>query len=99
MKFWMKDQEMDQEIRVEYMVNVCDEDLLGKQINENVKISEHFYKGELVDEERVLEELNKATLINLFGNNIVDFAIEKGFIQEDNVKTINNIKHVIVIVS
>ena len=95
----MKAQKVDQQIRIEYMVNVCDEDLLGKQINENVKISEHFYKGELVDETKVLEELNKATMINLFGNNIVDFALEKGLMEADSIKTISGVKHAIILIS
>ena len=47
MEFWMKSEKVDQEIRIEHIVNVCDEDLLGKTFGET-KVSEHFYKGELV---------------------------------------------------
>jgi len=95
MKFWMKAQKIDQEIRVEYMVNVCDEDILGKELG-NTKVYEHFYKGELVDAGKMLSEIQDGTLVNLFGNECVRLAIDAGLVEEANVREIHGIKHAII---
>ncbi len=95
-KFWIKAQKVDQEIRREKIVAVCDEKLLGKKLNEYTKISEYFYKGELVGEEKVVEELKKATTANIFGNDAVKIAVKSGVIDADNVKEIGGVKYALL---
>jgi hypothetical protein len=92
----MKAKRINQSVRDEYLVAVCDENLLGKQLTEHVKISEHFYKEKLVGKEEVLKELEKATLANIFGNEIVKITLEEGVVDEENVKEIAGIKHAII---
>ena len=96
MKFWMKSQKVDQDIRVEHMVNVCDETLLGNEIG-SVKVSEYFYKGELVDAEKMLSEIQEGTLVNLFGNDCVKLALEAGIVNKEGIKEIQGVKHAIVL--
>ncbi|HDQ59810.1 MAG TPA: DUF424 family protein [Candidatus Woesearchaeota archaeon] len=92
MKFWVKIQEIRQDVRNEHIVAVCDHDLLGKTV-ENTKISESFYKGELMEKDKMVTELKKATIGNIFGNNAVDAAIEAGITAEQNVRKFDGIKH------
>jgi len=92
----MKAKHINQGVRGEYVVAVCDEKLLGKQLTEHVKISEHFYKEKLVGKEEVLNELKKATLANIFGNEIIKITLEEGVVDEANVKEIAGIKHAII---
>ncbi|MCD6546964.1 MAG: DUF424 family protein [Nanoarchaeota archaeon] len=92
MKFWIKVQKVMQEHREEIVVAVCDEDLLGKEFG-YFKISEHFFKGELVDADTAFKLLEEATIANLVGNKIVNEALKRNFIQENGVKKIHNIMH------
>jgi hypothetical protein len=96
MKFWMKVQHVNQEIRREQMLAVCDENILGKKLNEYTKISEHFYKGELVGEEELIEKLEMATTANIFGNNAVKAAVKSGVISAENVKEIGGVKYALL---
>ena len=95
-KFWMKAQEIDQDVRDEFIVAVCDEELLGKKINDFIKISEHFYKGELVEAHEVAKMLRKATTANIFGNKAVKAAVECGLVDEEDVKEIAGVKYVLI---
>lgn len=96
MKFWIKAQEMDQDIRKEFVVAVCDENLLGKNLTEHTKISEQFYKGELVEEDKVVELVEKSTIANIFGNNAVKIAIEAGLIDAEDVKEIGGVQYSLI---
>jgi len=92
MKVWMKTQKVTQDSREEVIVAICDENLLGKEFS-FFKISEHFFKGKLVDIETAIKELEKATIANLVGKNIINKAIEKGKINKDSVKEIQGVLH------
>lgn len=92
MKFWVKVQKVMQENREEIVVAICDENLLGKEFG-FFKISEHFFKGELVDAEGAIKELEKATIANIVGKEIISTLIDKGILEKENVKEINGIPH------
>jgi hypothetical protein len=95
-KFWVKAQNVDQHSHMEHMVNVCDEKIIGKEFGPT-KIYESFFKGELMDEEKMLSKLQDATIGDLFGNDCVKSAIKAGFISEKNVKEVHGVKHAIII--
>ena len=79
------------------VIAMCDEDLIGKKFEDDyrqIEVSERFYKGELVDEEKIIELLEKGTNLNLLGNNVVDIAIKRGFVKEEEVIEIQGVKHV-----
>ncbi len=58
-----------------YLVCVCDEDLLGKILKENglkIKVSKGFYGNLKASEEEVINELSKATIINVLGKESIN---------------------------
>jgi hypothetical protein len=58
-----------------------------------IEISEKFYGGKLIDEEKAIKLLNKATIGNLMGKNIVELASKNGFIVKENVILIDGVPH------
>lgn len=82
--YWIRDHGL--------VLAVCDKELLGKTI-EGVTISEKFYKGELVGEEKLKEKLKNAKNINLFGKNCIDVAIELKMAQKDSCLIIGEVPH------
>ena len=93
--FWCKIHKTKGEI----IVAVCDKSLLGKRIGKKLKvhINENFYKGELVNEERVLELIKKSTICNLIGKETVKIAVEKKFITKKNIMFIDDTPHAQII--
>jgi len=89
--FWCK----TYSVKGEFLVAICDEPLIGKQIGKKLKIivSKDFYKGELVDEEKVLDFMGKSTICNLLGKEIVKIALEKKFITKENIMFIDGVPH------
>jgi len=76
---------------------VCDKEHLGKTfVDDKVdfKISDHFYNGEEVSEEELIEMVKEANSINLFGNNCVEILEREGLITKSSVILIKGIKHV-----
>ncbi len=76
----------------EYLVAVCDEDLLGKTICEGeleLYVNERFFGGELVPLEKCLEQLKIASSFNIIGKTIVDAVIENRMVSELAVMWIN----------
>ncbi|MBI2543406.1 MAG: DUF424 family protein [Candidatus Aenigmarchaeota archaeon] len=84
--------------KTEIVVALCDEELLDKTLDfkkkgVKIKISKHFYGERLVDENIVLKLLNKATIGNLIGKNVVNIAKKHGFISKGNIINIDGIPH------
>ncbi|MEN3035166.1 MAG: DUF424 family protein [Candidatus Methanosuratincola sp.] len=80
----------------EFMVAVCDPQLLGKKFSEGrllLDVNEAFYKGELISAEAAIDYLRKATVANLVGEFAVRCGKEAGLIHEDGIMTVNGIPH------
>lgn len=82
----------------EVVVAVCDEELLGKRLVDEEKgvelfVDPYFYRGELLSLNEAFEILKKATIANLVGKNIVEKAVEKGYIHPDAILWIDNVPH------
>jgi len=79
----------------QFVVAICDKDLIGKEIGNELKITveESFYRGELVDENKALELMKKSNICNLLGKNIVDLALKNKFITKENIIFIGDIPH------
>lgn len=92
MKAWIKIQKIEQETHSEVILGICDENLLGFEEGD-FKISEYFFKGELVEIEEGLKKIKSATIINLFGESVTSEAIKHGYIEESNVGKVNEIPH------
>ncbi|MDP2217981.1 MAG: DUF424 family protein [Methanolobus sp.] len=79
-----------------FIVAVCDEELLGKNLKEgniSVTISEDFYKGDQVSEEDVVGIISKAGNLNLFGEKAVSCAIKCGIVDPSSVRIIDGVAH------
>ena len=78
----------------------CDKELIGKNLvegNYDVTIEESFYKGKLIEEEKLAELLSEANSINLFGKKAVGVALKQGFLREEDIIKIQGIEHAIIL--
>ncbi|MEM2918048.1 MAG: DUF424 family protein [Candidatus Altiarchaeota archaeon] len=85
----------------EIILAACDVELIGKKISEGeleIEIKKEFYGGELRDIEDLKNEIEEATIVNLIGNKVVDFAIKNNFVDKKNVLKIADVKHAQIIV-
>ncbi|MBI5884660.1 DUF424 family protein [archaeon] len=76
------------EIQGKSVLAACDKELIGKELmhgEAKIRISEVFYKGEIVSEKELLALLDEANNINLFGSKCINAAVKKGFISEKEV--------------
>jgi hypothetical protein len=74
----------------------CDRELIGSRLRKgdiSVEISESFYKGEIVSEERMSEEIKRAANANLFGEKVIKCAIKCGIIDPDYLIIIDGVPH------
>jgi len=78
------------------IVGACDMELLGKTIRDEtgleINVAEKFYGGMLVNEEKLLNHIEKASSINLVGNRIVKLVLEKGLGTTSSVKEVGGVK-------
>ncbi|NOR84725.1 DUF424 family protein [archaeon] len=82
------------------LVALCDSELLGKVFEQNnfiLDIDEDFFGGDIADEKTILESIKIAHTINASGNKIVEFLLSKNIIEKSHVKTIDNVKYVIIL--
>jgi len=78
------------------MVAGCDREILGSVLSDGefqVKVSERFYGGEVVDWEKLMEHIEDATIVNLMGDRIVGLAVSEGIVDENCVKNVCGVKH------
>ena len=75
------------------MINICDIDLLGKEINKGdfvIDISEDYFLQEKIDEEEAIILLKSSSVLNLVGEKIVNLALKLKLAKENSVKVIEN---------
>lgn len=78
----------------------CDEEVLGQTFRGDgmrITVSDSFYNGELVSEDTFIERMKSVTIMNLVGKRTIGLAIEKGYVMEDDVIDIGDVKHVQVV--
>lgn len=80
------------------VVAICDEEIIDKEIKSKdlktkIKVSKHFYGGEIIDEQMAVKLMKKATIGNIMGKNIVELAEKNGFIIKENIIFIDGIPH------
>ncbi|MBW2996131.1 DUF424 family protein [Candidatus Woesearchaeota archaeon] len=75
---------------------VCDSDIIGKCYEEGKKqldLSSNFYKGEEMDEERILNLMKSVHIVNLCGEKAVKLGVKAGIIDKDRVIRIKGVPH------
>ena len=85
-------------VRSETVVAICDDDLLGKTLNDkdrgiSFEVRESFFKGSKMELNRIIPYLERASIANLIGSRVVKKAVEKGFIDPTAVIEIAGIPH------
>ncbi|MBP2029144.1 hypothetical protein J2755_000064 [Methanohalophilus levihalophilus] len=75
----------------------CDQKLIGSKLKKGkicVEVTESFYKGDIVSEEKLMEELKCCVNANLFGEKVINCAIKCGMVDPDTVMIIDGVPHV-----
>ena len=75
-------------------VACCDELLLNQifvEGNLKIEISESFFGGDLLNIDKAVDLLKKASYFNIVGENITNKAIALKILSKEGVKKINNI--------
>ena len=81
------------------MLNICDAELLGKNITEgklNMHISESYYGEKFIDREEAKTLLQNSSIINMVGKESVSLSLELGIGSENGVKIISDVPFLIV---
>ena len=81
------------------MLNICDAELLGKNIVEdelNMHISESYYGDQIVEAEEAKTLLKNSSIINMVGEQTVSMSIELGIGSENGIKKISGVPFLIV---
>lgn len=78
----------------------CDEELVGQTLREGkieFTVSERFYAGEKVNEEKFKELMKESTNANLVGKTVISWTIQVGLLNAQDVKYIQGVPHAIVL--
>jgi hypothetical protein len=70
--------------------------LIGQTFSDGkltLEVSEFFYKGEIVSLPDVGNALEDAGIVNIVGERSIAYALEHGFIAEDNIIVIDGMPH------
>jgi len=78
------------------LLALCDCEILGRKLREGkivFHVKEEFYKGAKVSIEEAIEIIENSTIVNMIGKNVVQKAIEKGYVHPEAVLNIEGIPH------
>ncbi|MFQ6134934.1 MAG: DUF424 domain-containing protein [Nitrososphaerales archaeon] len=75
------------------MVNICDEELLGKTVKDDrleMRISKDYFGGDNINLEEALELIRKSQIVNLAGTRIVEKALRANLASRLAVKKVGS---------
>jgi hypothetical protein len=78
------------------LVTACDPEILGDTFETDevsLEVSESFYGGDAVEPAVVVDALSRASVANLVGTDVVQLAIEEGFVDEERVLEVGSTLH------
>ena len=81
------------------MLNICDEDLLGKVIKKDklqINISKSYYGQQLVEKAEAENLMKNSSILNLVGKQTIEMAIELKIGTRQGVKVIDDVPFLIV---
>ena len=82
------------------LLAMCDAEILGRTLREGkivFRVKEDFYKGTRVNIEEAVSLIEKSTIVNMVGRNVVKLAIEKGYVHPEAVLNIQGVPHAQVV--
>ncbi len=78
------------------LVACCDEDIKGKTFEDGdliLDVKESFYCDEFLEESEVRPLLQKATIVNIVGEEVVKLAVREGIIEEGSILRVKGVPH------
>lgn len=78
------------------LLSICDAEILGRTLREGkivFQVTEEFYKGEEVDVEEAVSMIETSTIVNMIGKNVVQKAVEKGYVHPEAILNIDGVPH------
>ena len=78
------------------LLAICDCEILGKTLREGkivFHVKKEFYQGAKVTIEEAISMIQNSTIVNMIGKNVVQRAIEKGYVHPEAVLNIDGIPH------
>ncbi|MEM1582310.1 MAG: DUF424 family protein [Candidatus Bathyarchaeia archaeon] len=78
------------------LLAICDTDILGKTFRKNgivFEVKEEFYNGYKADIEEALSLIERSTIVNLCGRNVVERAVERGYVHPEAIFEICGVLH------
>jgi hypothetical protein len=78
------------------LLAICDAEILGKTLHEGkitFHVKEEFYKGAKVSVEEAIAMIENSTIVNMIGKNIVNKALEKGYVHPEAILNIEGVPH------
>jgi hypothetical protein len=78
------------------LLAICDVEILGKTLRKGkivFHVKEEFYRGSKVNVEEADAMIEHSTIINMVGRNVVDKAVEKGYVHPEAVLNIEGVPH------
>lgn len=78
------------------MLAICDSNLLDKKFEDGklqLDLSSDFYRGEEMDDEKILSYVKRTYIINLAGEESIDFGIKYKLIEKNIVVVIKKVPH------
>lgn len=87
------------------VIAICDAEILGKKFEEGkrqLEVTESFFKGEKVDEEKAVQIIERQALedatFNIAGEKSIKAALKAGIINEAGVSYIKKVPFALVLV-
>jgi hypothetical protein len=82
------------------LLAICDCEILGKTLQEGkitFHVKEDFYKGAKVDIDEAIDMIENSNIVNMVGKNIVQKAIERGYVHPEAILNIEGVPHAQII--
>ena len=80
------------------MINICDENLLGKTIKDelvNIEVTRDFF-NELMNEEEIQYLLKRCSIANLIGERVIRKTLKLGLAKKESIKVISDIPFLMI---
>lgn len=78
------------------LLSICDAEVLGKTLREGkivFQVTEEFYKGAEVELEEAVAMIENSTIVNMVGKNVVQKAVERGYVHPEAILNIEGVPH------
>jgi hypothetical protein len=90
---------MTTEYRGSLLVNVCDEELVGRTVEEGklkVHLSKEFYSGAVVDKGEALRLMRTCSIVNLAGERSVLLAVDNRLAAREAIREIEAVPFLMI---